>query len=174
MSEHEIIHLIRAKVEELQSQGLGGEAFFDAIDSWMGTEEASPIWPLVFSQIPAGLGIVLTGGSGRQIVETLKDTLLRDRFWVLYAGGVRSGAKPEVLDQSTPRISLAPSNFVMVDDSIYGGKTFTDIAADMMKRFGIKVLQCYVVYDGCPKERGWVKPTFRYYDFFVATPNHKF
>ena len=166
-----IIQVIVDKTIELQDAGYTGAEFFDKMDEWLSSEEASEIWPSLLSLIPDHIGIVLTGGSGRKIVEKYRNTLLKNRHWTLFAGGIRNGAAPKILD-SYSGDTFVYDNF-MVDDSIYGGKTFLDIKKYMEERGG-KLSACYVVYDGSPVKRDWIFSIFRYYDFFKVEPNFKF
>lgn len=166
-----IVEVIKNKTVELQDAGFTGAEFFDKMDEWLSSEEASDIWPSLISLIPEHIGIVLTGGSGKKIVEKFGNTVLKNRHWTLFAGGVRRGAAPKVL-ASYSGDTFVYDNF-MIDDSIYGGKTFKDIK-QFMEDKGSKLSSCYVVYDGCPEKRDWVFSLFRYYDFFQPEPNFKF
>lgn len=175
---------ILQRVEEISKLHPSGEKFFDALDESLNDSSSLDIFKALVSMIPDNVGIVLSGGFGKQFVALMEDEKLEKREFILFKGGIRKGGGPEILKESVD--FFHKDEAIFLDDSIYGGKTFEILQYFMetysigkycslgKKGFAIKFTECFVIYDGCPIKKTNVHSIFRYYDFFQATPNFKF
>jgi hypothetical protein len=158
-------------VNEIKKTAPKGEAFFDALDECLSSTTNRWLITSAINAVPKSHTLILSGGFGKTVAELIDAGWLEKREYVLFAGGVRSGKGPVIL-RKTSKIGKRAT---FIDDSIYGGATYY-IIRDFIKAGGELPIptKCFVIYDGCPVTKPYVKSLFRYYDFFQATPNFKF
>lgn len=160
-------HILKV-VKNISKTTPGGEAFFTAFDAEVTSNKE--ILSGLLDIVPKNNFVVLTGGFGKRIADSIDKRELPEVPYFLFGGGIRSGSEPTLLRIRT--FTDMPVNGVMLDDSIYGGATYKLIKKSF--RGFRKVKKCIVVYDGCPVKKKEIVSMFRYYDHFEAKPNFSF
>lgn len=160
---------ISQKVVEISQTSPTGEEFFDAMDKYITENATSEMLKSLLGMVPEGYPIILSGGFGKSMVRRMKEGSIDPMPYRLYGGGIRKGGEVKLLESTTDEMKG-----VMLDDSIYGGKTFYSLR-DHLAKEGFSLVRCLVVYDGNPAERAEVAAVYRYYDEHPeARPNFKF
>jgi len=157
---------IKRVVDSIMRVTPGGEAFFDALDEYIRTCATKHVFNELLLPCADKL-LVMSGKFGRGLAERI-DRGEYDFKYILFNGGIRSGAEPEIA-RSTELHGL--HNAVFVDDTIYGGRTYTVIKGHLSK-MDIEVGGARVVYDGSPVQRNFVTSVFRFYDHYEAAPSY--
>jgi hypothetical protein len=163
---------ITQKVKEISLVTPGGEKFFDALDKEIIESSSDEMILALFSLVPSGYRLVLSGGFGRKISESIDSGRLPRISYELFEGGIRKGGEVKPI-RSRVCGERTCSSRIFLDDSIYGGKTFYMIQ-HFYESQQIPLRLCAVIYDGCPVEKPYVKSLYRYYDFHNVKPNFKF
>jgi hypothetical protein len=158
------------KVKEVLKQHPSGEKFFDALDGEIIGNASNEVLEALFKTVPDGHFMVLSGGFGKRVAKGIDNGEFPKMPYILFRGGIRSGAKPCII--RSKRILPSHTEGIFLDDSIYGGATYYAIQKVFTGR--MKLNKCSVIYDGCPIKKDYVVSLFRYYDHFSATPNYKF
>jgi len=163
------------RVKEISKTTPGGEEFFDRLDGEIINNASDEVMTDLFDLVPEGNFIVLSGGFGKKVANDIDKGKLPRISYFLFKGGIRSGASPELIrarDFSGSIEFNGPKYGTFVDDSIYGGATYKALKDSFTNE--IKIVNCVVIYDGCPIKKDDVKSIFRYYDHFKAKSNFKF
>ena len=163
------------KVKEISKTTPGGEKFFDRLDGEIIDNASKEVMSDLFDLVPEGNLLILSGGFGKKVADDIDKGKLPKMTYFLFKGGIRSGASPEFIrarnfDMDEDFESTRYATFM--DDSIYGGATYEALKKALPPV--IKIVDCVVIYDGCPVKKDDVKSIFRYYDHFKTKPNFKF
>lgn len=163
---------IAQKVKEISLTTPGGEKFFDALDKEIIESCSDEMILALFSLVPSGYNLVLSGGFGRKISEGIDSGRYPRISYDLFEGGIRKGGEVKLI-RSRVWGERSCSGRIFLDDSIYGGKTFY-VIQHFYETQQVPLGLCAVIYDGCPIEKPYVKSVYRYYDFHNVKPNYKF
>jgi hypothetical protein len=161
------------KVSEVHE---GGEEYFTALDKYIREEMSADVLVGLttvlkskFNFNPEVDGIILSGKFGKTFSDIINSENLNIPY-LLFKGGVRKGGGVVPIDFTVTN----QTNFVFLDDTIYGGKTYYTIR-DFVINHGNTVQGAVVVYDGCPIKKEYVTGLYRYYDNFPdKKPNKEF
>lgn len=164
--------IIAQKVAQISETHKGGEAFFDALDKEIIETCSDETIKALFSLVPPGYHLVLSGGFGRRISEGIDSGRFPRISYDLFEGGIRKGGDVKLIRSQVWGERLC-SGRIFLDDSIYGGKTFYMIQ-HFYETQQVPLELCAVIYDGCPEVKPYVKSIYRYYDFHNPKPNFKF
>jgi len=157
-----VVEEILKMVKDIKKTHPGGEKFFDTFDEQLRIDPKSPIYDVLFQFLTENHLLILTGGFGKFIAAHIDKGTLPYRQYILFKGGLRGDAEPEVLKFSMDSINLEP---IFVDDTIFYGTTFNKIQSSL-KNSDIILENVLAIYDGWQTKRPNVKSLFRYYDYF--------
>lgn len=149
-----------------------GEKFFDHLDEELQNNASERVLNELFARVPPDNLVILSGGFGKKLAEGIDNGTYPKFSYILYKGGIRSGAEPEILKTRVFPTPISEVKAVFLDDSIYGGATYRKIQEHLKP--SVPSMRCLVIYDGCPVVRGDISAIFRYYDHFEAKPNFTF
>jgi hypothetical protein len=151
--------VIEEAVEAALKVAPGGSAYFDALDERLrqpGYFEALEI--MVREHHGYVPPVVVTGQFGQAYADWRHATN-RPRPFVL-PGGLRFDSL-NVIGERLP-ILYPGSKVVILDDSIYSGKTRQEII-EWLDHHGATAICTHVLYDGAPERIPGVHPMFRYH-----------
>lgn len=157
---------LKSIVDKLLKENLSGVQFFDKLDELI-KEETDIVIGLI-DMVPKDHAIAVSGGFGLKINELIESGKVNMPY-IFYKGGIRSGAKPEILKNKLGDYN----NLIFLDDTIYGGKTYFDIK-EHAEEIGLNINSALVVYDGTPIKKDFVNSIYRYYDYYNSKPNFNF
>ena len=162
----EVKDKLKSIVDSLLNENLSGVEFFDKLDDLI-KDEKEMILSLV-KMVPENYGITISGGFGNKLKQIIDSGEISIPY-ILYKGGIRSGSKPEIIKNNLENCNKT----IFLDDTIYGGKTYFDIK-EHVKKIGVDIESVFVIYDGSPVKRDFIKSFYRYYDHYKSKSNFNF
>lgn len=145
------------EINELLEKFIGGEIFFDQLDSSVRTNK------FILSAINHDVNLlfpcdkykyVVTGKTGMAYIN------YGFKADLIVPGGLRkSNTTLDLSEYVKPG-----DNYVLIDDSYFMGRTEA-VIRKAIERCGSKLTDTYVFYDGCIEKRKNVHSYYRYYDY---------
>ena len=148
-------------VEECLRDHVGGEKFFDSLDSKVTDQEIlESLLSLISSNTNLGeVGIITSG----KFSEALRNHLNRHNHnvgaFVSTNGGLRKGNKCII---RSINIYSKVSRWIFVDDSYYSGTT-KKVVCETLLKIGIEANNTFVVYDGSKSNSESIFSLYKYY-----------
>lgn len=150
---------INMLVEDMIKKHKGGEKFFDNLDENLRNKN---YFETLFKKFAIETNsrhfIPITSGKfGLYFSQFLKE---KDIFSLNVNGGLRKGEK--IISLEPFKNHIKDANFVFFDDSFYKGRT-RDAIKNELEKFGGKLVETYVCYDGSKIKENSVFSLYRYY-----------
>lgn len=130
----------------------GGKVFFEALDAQVRTKKATIC---LLPHLCPDTTLIVTGAFG-SFFSSAYSGVFRHIYPV--AGGLRLGSAIPALPRGG---AMMGRDVIMVDDSLYSGKTYDRIST-AAQRCGARSVRALVVYDGSPEYNDKVSSLFRY------------
>ena len=173
-------HKMRSIVDDLLKKTIGGNEYFNKIDSSFKLRKNIDIIQDVFDDIKReqknNFNLILTGGFGDWVLTMIKSGKLSVPKNLVFVNGSIRG-KDNKLNKLTTgkqvdiiykRGEIENQKFILFDDSYYSGSTKKAIEK-YLKKFNSFIVQTFVLYDGNDNNDQARKSLYRYYDYHKGT-----
>jgi hypothetical protein len=165
-------------VKDISKETIGGNKFFDKIDSKIKSNKS--IITHLFDQINKDFGLnynlVASGEFGNIVLQMInKNDIICKGTILLVSGGLTSHFNDMDTIKKIKEINIQKKigdidnkDFIFVDDSYYSGTTEFSINK-FLNKVGSKLIKTYIVYDGNDKKSINRKSIYNYYDWNVGS-----
>ena len=148
---------LKTIVEELLSQFVGGEAYFDKLDEVLRDPKNFDIIQNLFSSL-SDSNVIMSGKFGYYALELFDNGLISVNSLIVVNGGLRKGEVKDIEVRNLHKNSA----YVFVDDSFYKGRT-RDKVAEFISKFHCDISHMRVVYDVSIEKDNSVTSMYRYH-----------
>jgi hypoxanthine-guanine phosphoribosyltransferase len=158
---------IHQKVKIIRQQNFGGKYFFNSLDDMFKNKDIVNQLKKMLTEYQYKNGPTLLIGSGKFARYINANGIHLD---IIVTGGWVSSSIKRCLNKMTElsnrKALINGKKFILIDDSIYSGRT-QNLISDHIKELGGKVIHTIVVYDGCKEKRDDISSMYRFFDHFI-------